>query len=232
MKLGDTVPNFSFVTNLRKLDSLHGYIGDNWLMLFSHPADFTPVCTTELAELVKLTPEFKKRNVEILAISIDSDETHRQWAKDINAVAKGYLNANDFLPFEIIADVDRSICTELGMIDPEEVNAQGICLSARAVMLFGPDKKLKAKILYPATFGRNFNEILRMVDGVQLATKAPVATPVNWVSGETVIAQPSLSNDQVIEQLCGGIAEKCRTQPLPSGKGYLRYIEGDAYLKN
>lgn len=125
-------------------------------MLFSHPADFTPVCTTELAELVKLAPEFEKRHVEILAISIDSADTHRAWAQDINAVAKGCINAGDFLPFEIIADSNKSICTELGMIDPDEVNSQGICLSARAVMLFSPDKKLKAKILYPATFGRNF----------------------------------------------------------------------------
>lgn len=124
-------------------------------MLFSHPADFTPVCTTELAELVKLAPEFRKRHVQILAISIDSSETHRDWAKDINSVAQ-LSNCGSHLPFEIIADTDRSICTELGMIDPDEMNSEGICLSARAVMLFGPDKKLKSKILYPATFGRNF----------------------------------------------------------------------------
>ncbi|EFO92986.1 hypothetical protein GCK72_014641 [Caenorhabditis remanei] len=232
MKLGDTVPNFTFETNLRKNQNLHSYIGDNWLMLFSHPADFTPVCTTELAELVRLAPEFNKRHVEILAISIDSSETHRDWAKDINALVTGCFNGGNNLPFEIIADTDRKICTELGMIDPDEQNSQGICLSARAVMLFGPDRKLKSKILYPATFGRNFVEILRMVDGVQLGTKAPVATPVNWISGDNVIAQPSLSQERVINELCGGDPNKCKVVPLPSGKRYLRVIVGDAYLQN
>ncbi|CAI5448291.1 unnamed protein product [Caenorhabditis angaria] len=238
MKLGDTVPNFKFSTNLGSYEQLYSTIPDgSWLMIFSHPADFTPVCTTELAELLKRADEFKARNVHIFAISIDSAEAHRNWAKDI----WGYLKRNEQgaagdavesdLPFEIIADVDRSINVALGMIDPDEINCQGIALSARAVMLFGPDKKLKSKILYPATFGRNFDEILRMIDGVQLATTAPLATPVNWIPGQPVIAQPGLKTEEVIEKLCGGDNSNLKIVPLPSGKEYLRIVSGDNYKK-
>ncbi|CAB3406568.1 unnamed protein product [Caenorhabditis bovis] len=234
MKLGDTLPNFSLSTDRGKIDRLYEWIGnDSWLMICSHPADFTPVCTTELAKLAELAPEFAKRNVKILAVSIDSAETHRQWAKDILGYSqKGSGDApSSNLPYEIIADEDRSICTSLGMIDPDEINSKGIALSARAVLLFGPDRKLKSQILYPATFGRNFDEILRMVDGVQLGASAAIATPVNWRKGDAVIAQPSLKMDQVVHQLCDGDASLCETVALPSGKEYLRIIHSEKFKK-
>ncbi|CAD6199236.1 unnamed protein product [Caenorhabditis auriculariae] len=219
MKLGDLIPNFSATTDRSKFESFYDWVGEeNWSMVFSHPADFTPVCTTELAELRNLSGEFAKRNVKILAVSIDTPQTHREWAKDINGFAK--VDQDTELPYEIIADEDRSLCVDLGMIDPDEINAAGVPVSCRAVLLIGPDHRLKAQILYPATVGRNFEEIIRLIDGVQLGYNVPVATP------------PTLSDQDVLSKLCGGDSSKCEVKNLPSGKKYMRIIHGDHYLQN
>ncbi|KAF2983692.1 hypothetical protein EK904_006034, partial [Melospiza melodia maxima] len=149
-----------------------------WGILFSHPRDFTPVCTTELGRAAKLAPEFSKRNVKMIALSIDSVQDHLSWCKDINAY-NGEQPAEK-LPFPIIADKKRELAVQLGMLDPDEQDKDGMPLTARVVFVFGPDKKLKLSILYPATTGRNFDEILRVVDSLQLTAYKKVATPVDW----------------------------------------------------
>ncbi|CAF91861.1 unnamed protein product, partial [Tetraodon nigroviridis] len=149
----------------------------SWGILFSHPKDFTPVCTTELARAAKLSEEFKKRDVKMIALSIDSVEDHCSWSKDVMA-----LNAEPKrpLPYPIIADDKRQLSVQLGMLDPDELDKDGIPLTARCVFVIGPDKKLKLSILYPATTGRNFDELLRVIDSLQLTAQKKVATPVDW----------------------------------------------------
>lgn len=188
-----------------------------WGILFSHPRDFTPVCTTELGRAAKLAPEFAKRNVKLIALSIDSVEDHFAWSKDINA----YNGAapTEKLPFPIIDDKDRDLAILLGMLDPAEKDEKGMPVTARVVFIFGPDKKLKLSILYPATTGRNFDEILRVVDSLQLTASNPVATPVDWKKGESVMVLPTLPEEEAKQLFPKGVF----TKELPSGKKYLRY---------
>jgi len=211
LKLGDVFPDFTAKSTIGDL-SLHSYLGDSWGMLFSHPADYTPVCTTELGAAAKYADEFKSMNVKLMGLSIDSVEDHHGWIKDIQA----YNNLEGAFPFPLIAD-DRTLAVKFGMLDPDEVNKEGMPLTARCVFIIGPDKKLKLSILYPATTGRNFDELVRVVKSLQLTANHKVATPASWKSGERCMVVPGLSDEQA-DKFKGGF-EKAT---LPSGKGYIR----------
>jgi len=209
--LGDVMPNFEAETTAGTF-KFHDFIGDSWTILFSHPADYTPVCTTELSMVQKLVPEFEKRKVKLIALSIDSLEHHKGWIDDI----KHYTNGK--FDFPIIADTKREIGTKLGMIDPDEV-VNGIALTARAVFIIGPDKKMKLSLLYPATTGRNFDEIIRAVDSLQLTATKKVATPVNWKVGDEAMVVPSVKKEDEAKVFPKGV----RQEAVPSEKTYMRY---------
>lgn len=222
VNLGDIFPDFEADSSQGTIN-FHKYIGDSWAILFSHPADYTPVCTTELAEVCKLGPEFNKRNCKLLALSCDDSESHRGWQKDVLAyragegkgVAKGAAEGE--FPYPIIADEKRELAVKLGMVDPDEKDKAGLPLTCRAVFVIGPDKKLKLSILYPATTGRNFDEIVRVLDSLQLTATKKVATPVNWKSGGDCMVLPSISDDDAKKMF-----PDHRKLDVPSGKGYLR----------
>ena len=184
LQLGDTAPDFEADTTEGSI-RYHEWMGDGWVVLFSHPKDFTPVCTTELGEVARLKPEFDKRNTKVIGLSVDPIEDHHAWAGDI-AETQGHA-----LNFPMIADPDRRIAELYGMIHPKANDT----LTVRSVFVFGPDKKLKLSLTYPASTGRNFQEILRTIDSLQLTAKHSVATPVNWQQGEDVIIVPSLSDE-------------------------------------
>lgn len=214
--LGDVFPNFEADTTAGRI-KFHDFLGDSWGILFSHPKDFTPVCTTELGRAAKYSGEFEKRGVKMIALSIDSVEDHKNWSKDVMA----FCGCEGTLPYPIIADHNRELSVELGMLDPDERDSQGMALTARCVFVIGPDKKLKLSILYPATTGRNFDELLRVIDSLQLTAKKKVATPVDWKPGEKVMVIPSLSDEEAKALFPKGVTKK----ELPSGKGYLRFTE-------
>ena len=211
--LGATFPNPQVVTSQGDL-KLHDYFGDKWGVLFSHPADFTPVCTTELAEVVKLIPEFTKRNVKVIALSCNDAETHKGWITDIQDFGKC---PGDF-PYPIIADPKRELAVSFGMLDPAEKDKAGLPLTCRAVFIIGPDRKLKLSILYPATTGRNFGEILRVIDSLQLTLDKKVATPANWVEGGDCMILPTVSADDAKK-----LFPKHCVKEMPSGKPYMRF---------
>ncbi|KAL3284199.1 hypothetical protein HHI36_018362 [Cryptolaemus montrouzieri] len=175
MNLGDEFPNFTANTTVGEI-KFHVWLGDSWGILFSHPADFTPVCTTELARVVKLYPEFIARNVKPIALSCDSMKSHQKWTADIKVFAE---HSGEGFPYPIISDEGRDLACELHMLDPEEKDSDGIPLSARAVFIIDNKKKLRLSMLYPATVGRNFDEILRVIDALQLTDKHKVAT--RWI---------------------------------------------------
>ncbi|XP_067939284.1 peroxiredoxin-6-like [Watersipora subatra] len=214
LNLGDEFPNAQVETTKGNF-KLHDYMEDKWLVFCSHPADYTPVCTTELGALIALIPEFEKRNVKIIALSCDGVDSHHGWIKDLNAQAG--CPSNELL-YPIIADKDRELAVKLGMIDPLEKDAQGLPLTARAVFIVAPDKKLKLSILYPATTGRNFNEVLRVIDSLQLTLHKKVATPVNWQNGGECMVLPTVS-----AQEASSLFPQHRVAEVPSGKGYLRF---------
>ncbi|KAM9326206.1 peroxiredoxin-6 [Gastrophryne carolinensis] len=214
--LGETFPNIEADTTSGRI-RLHDYLGDSWGILFSHPRDYTPVCTTELGRAVKLAPEFEKRNVRMIALSIDSVEDHLGWCKDINSY--NCDEPKETLPFPIIADPKREIAILLGMLDPAEKDNQGMPLTARCVYVIGPDKTMKLSLLYPATTGRNFDEILRVVDSLQLTAAHNVATPVDWKPGERVMVPPNVPQEEALKIFKSGVHIK----ELPSKKCYLRY---------
>ncbi|XP_004557289.1 peroxiredoxin-6 [Maylandia zebra] len=213
--LGDEFPNFEADTSIGRI-KFHDFLGNSWGILFSHPRDFTPVCTTELARAAKISNEFKKRGVKMIALSIDSVADHNSWSKDVMAVSK---NADTDLPFPIIADDKRELSVLMGMLDPDEKDKDGMPLTARCVFVIGPDKKLKLSILYPATTGRNFDELLRVIDSLQLTAQKKVATPVDWKPGDKVMVIPSLSDAEAASLFPNGVT----TEEVPSGKKYLRY---------
>jgi len=215
LKLGDQFPNFKLKTTIGDIN-LHEWMGDKWCLFCSHPADYTPVCTTELSRAAQLTPEFTKRNVKVIGLSCDTVENHHGWIKDLQSMS-GCDNKCDF-PFPIIDDSDRKLAKELGMIDPDEFDNKGLPLTARAVFVIGPDKKLKASLLYPATTGRNFTELVRLIDALQTSSKYPVATPVDWKVGEKVMIPPSVKEEEIKKHWPQGV----ETQQVPSGKSYLR----------
>ena len=185
LRLGDEVPDFTQDSTEGPI-SFHSWMGDSWTVLFSHPADFTPVCTTELGMLASLKPEFDKRNVKVIGLSVDPKDSHERWAKDIAETQGSELN------FPLLADVDRKVSDLYGMIHPQADNT----LTVRSVFVIGPDKTLKASLTYPASTGRNFDEILRLIDSLQLTAKHKVATPVNWKYGEDCIIVPSMSDEE------------------------------------
>uniref|UniRef100_A0A673MW97 Peroxiredoxin-6 n=1 Tax=Sinocyclocheilus rhinocerous TaxID=307959 RepID=A0A673MW97_9TELE len=216
--LGDVLPNFEAETTIGKI-KFHEFLGNSWGILFSHPRDFTPVCTTELARTAKLHDEFKKRDVKMIALSIDSVEDHRKWSEDI--VSFNQDKACCPVPFPIIADDKRELSVLLGMLDPDERDKDGMPLTARCVFVVGPDKRLKLSILYPATTGRNFDEILRVIDSLQLTATKKVATPVDWKPGQEVMVIPSLSDEEANKLFPAGFTLK----EVPSGKKYIRYTK-------
>ncbi|CAF5072144.1 unnamed protein product, partial [Rotaria sp. Silwood1] len=192
-----------------------------WGILFSHPADYTPVCTTELSRAAKLSPEFAKRNTKLIGLSCDGLENHHGWIKDLLAYDKKEQSSCEF-PFPIIDDNDRKLAKQLGMIDPAEFDSKGLPLTARAVFFIGPDKKVKASLLYPATTGRNFDEILRLLDSLQLSARLPIATPVDWKVGEKVMVPPNVKDEDVAKNFPQGVEVR---KDLPSGKGYIRMAQ-------
>ncbi len=193
LRIGEVVPDFTADTTEGTIN-FHEWIGDSWAMLFSHPKDFTPVCTTELGYLAKIKPEFDKRNVKVIGLSVDKAESHLRWAADIEETQGTALN------FPVIADADQTVARLYDMIHPEVSDL----FTIRSVFVIGPDKKIKAMLTYPASSGRNFDEIVRLVDSCQLTAKYSVATPVNWKSGEDCIIVPSLSDEAAKEKFPGG----------------------------
>src|SRR5712672_2827130 len=193
LRLGDIAPNFQAKTTAGDID-FYEYLGNGWGILFSHPADYTPVCTTELGKTALLQEEFAKRNVKVLAVSVDPLDRHKGWVNDINETQNVEVN------FPIIADSDRTVANLYDMIHPNASET----FTVRSLFLIGPDKKVKLMITYPASTGRNFNEVLRVVDSLQLTAGYSVATPVNWKDGDDVIIVPSLSDEAAKEKFPGG----------------------------
>ena len=185
IRLGDEAPNFTAQTTEGEID-FHNWLGDSWGILFSHPADYTPVCTTELGTVAKYKTQFEKRNVKVAALSVDGLESHNGWVKDINETQDTVVN------FPIIADEDRKVATLYDMIHPNTESK----LTVRSVFVIGADKKVKLTITYPASTGRNFDELLRVIDSLQLTTYQKVATPANWNNGDDCVIVPSVSNEE------------------------------------
>jgi alkyl hydroperoxide reductase subunit AhpC len=208
IRLGDVAPDFEAQSTEGPI-KLHEYLGSSWGILFSHPKDFTPVCTTELGAVAKLKPEFEKRNVKVLGLSVDGVEDHHKWSSDIEETQGAKLN------FPLLADPDRKVSTLYDMIHPNADNT----LTVRSVFVIGPDKKVKLSITYPASTGRNFDEILRVVDWLQLTANHSVATPVNWKDGDDVIVVPSLSDADAEKKFPKGfkkIKPYLRVTPQPN----------------
>lgn len=203
LRLGDIAPNFKAQTTAGEID-FYDYLGNSWGILFSHPADFTPVCTTELGRTALLGEEFAKRNVKVLAVSVDPLDKHMDWVKDINETQ--HTNVN----FPIIADEDKTVATLYDMIHP---NASAN-FTVRSLFVIGPDKAVKLIITYPASTGRNFVEVLRVIDSLQLTANYSVATPADWKSGEDVIVVPAVSTEDAIKKFPKGVKVV---------KPYLRY---------
>src|SRR5829696_6387846 len=193
IRLGDTAPDFTAQTTEGEIN-FHDWIGDGWAVLFSHPKDFTPVCTTELGECARLKSEFDRRGVKVIGLSVDPLDSHAGWAKDIEETQGTALN------FPVIADHDRKIADLYDMIHP---NANDT-FTVRSVYIIGPDKKVKLMLTYPASTGRNFAEILRVIDSLQLTAQYSVATPVNWKDGDDVIIVPSMSDEVAKEKFPAG----------------------------
>ena len=207
IKLGDIAPNFQAETSEGPLD-FYEYLGNSWGVLFSHPADFTPVCTTELGQVAKLKKEFEKRNVKILALSVDPIESHERWINDINETQHTVVN------FPLIADADRKIALQYDMIHPGAAEKTTV----RSVFIIGPDKKVKLTITYPPSTGRNFTEILRVIDSLQLTMYHSVATPADWVQGQDVVILPSVPDADIPAKFPKGathIKPYLRTTPQP-----------------
>ncbi len=203
LHLGDIAPNFKAKTTAGDID-FHEYLGDSWGILFSHPADFTPVCTTELGRTALLQEEFKKRNVKVLAVSVDPLDSHQSWVMDINETQHCNLD------FPIIADPDRVVALLYDMIHPKASET----FTVRSLFVIGPDKKVKLIITYPASTGRNFYEILRVIESLHLTEKYSVVTPADWKEGEDVIVVPSISTADAVKKFSKGVKEI---------KPYLRY---------
>lgn len=208
LKLGDTAPDFTAQTTEGEIH-FHEWLGNSWGMLFSHPSDYTPVCTTELGRTAQLKDRFAEKNVKVLAISVDDLDSHKGWLKDINETQNTTVN------FPIIADPDRRIAELYGMIHP---NASATA-TVRSVFIIGPDKKIKLTLTYPASTGRNFEELLRVIDSLQLTADYSVATPADWKDGEDVIIAPAVADEDVPHKFPKGhkvIKPYLRTTPQPN----------------
>ena len=196
LRLGDTVPNFTQASSMGEIN-FYEWAGDSWVVLFSHPADYTPVCTTELGEVSKLRSEFEKRNVKTIALSVDGVESHQGWIGDINETQ------NTTVDYPILADEDKKVSDLYDMIHP---NADAK-VTIRTVFVIDPNKKLRLSITYPPSTGRNFQEILRVIDSLQLTDKYSVATPVNWKEGEDVVVAPSIPTEEAKKKFPKGVTE-------------------------
>lgn len=214
LQLGQVAPDFEADTTMGRI-RFHDWIGDSWAVLFSHPKDFTPVCTTELGYMARLMPEFQKRNVKIIGLSVDPVESHKGWSKDIEDVMGAAPN------YPMIGDPDLRISKLYGMLpanagDTSEGRTAADNQTVRNVFVIGPDKLIKLILVYPMSTGRNFDEILRVIDSLQLTAQKRVATPVNWKPGERVIIAPTLPDDE---------AKKLFPQGWEAKKPYIRYVE-------
>jgi alkyl hydroperoxide reductase subunit AhpC len=208
LRLGDVAPDFTADTTEGKIN-FHEWLGNGWGIFFSHPADFTPVCTTELGTAAKLKGEFDKRNVKMIAISVDPLPSHNEWVKDINETQNCVVN------FPIIADPEKKVANLYDMIHP---NANET-FTVRSVFIIGPDKKIKLIITYPASTGRNFYELLRVIDSLQLTANYSVATPANWKDGEDVVIAPAIKDEDIPAKFPKGhtrIKPYLRTTPQPN----------------
>lgn len=194
LRLGNIVPNFTASTTIGEIN-FYEYLGDGWGILFSHPADYTPVCTTELGRTALLKHEFDKRNVKVLAVSVDPLDKHVGWQKDINETQHCTVD------FPIIADEDKKVATLYDMIHPNASET----FTVRSLFIIGPDKKLKLSLTYPASTGRNFHEVLRVIDSLQLTAQYSVATPADWKQGEDVIVVPAVSTEDAIKKFPKGV---------------------------
>jgi alkyl hydroperoxide reductase subunit AhpC len=203
LRLGDTAPNFTANTTEGIID-FHQWLGNSWGVLFSHPADYTPVCTTELGAVAKIKAEFRERNVKVMAVSVDPLDSHRGWIKDINETQACTMN------FPIVADENRQVASAYDMIHPNADDKATV----RSVFIIGPDKKIKLTLTYPASTGRNFAEILRVIDSLQLTANHKVATPADWRKGEDCIVSPSVSDSDARQLFPKGVRKV---------KPYLRY---------
>ena len=213
VQLGDEVPDFTAETTQGTIN-FHEWIGDGWAVLFSHPKDFTPVCTTELGAVAALQPEFEKRNCKIIGLSVDSVGDHAEWSKDIEEVTGSAVG------YPLIGDTDLTIAKLFGMLQASETGSAGVRTAGdnatvRKLFVIGPDKKVKLTLTYPMTTGRNFHEVLRVLDSIQLTANHKVATPANWNQGDDVIIVPSVSNEE---------AEDKYPEGWSSPKPYLRIV--------
>ena len=209
LQLGDVVPDFTAETTKGAI-SFHDWIEGSWAVLFSHPKNFTPVCTTELGDVARLKPEFDRRSVKVIGLSVDELAAHGDWENDIEETQGQRVN------FPLIADSDRKVASLYGMIHPNASDT----MTVRSVFVIGPDKKVKLMIAYPMTTGRNFDEVLRVLDSLQLTAKHKVATPVNWQQGQDVIIAGSVNNDQAKDLFPGGWkAPKPYLRIVPQPKG-------------
>src|SRR5579871_5168272 len=193
LQLGDEAPDFTAETTEGKLQ-FHNWLGNSWAVLFSHPKDFTPVCTTELGRVSALKSEFDKRGVKVIGLSVDPLGSHKEWANDIKETQGHALN------FPLIADGDKKVANLYGMIHPNASDT----MTVRSVFVIGPDKKIKLTMTYPASTGRNFDEVIRVIDSLQLTSKHQVATPVNWKNGDDVIIVNSVTDEQAKAKYPGG----------------------------
>jgi alkyl hydroperoxide reductase subunit AhpC len=208
IQLGDTAPDFTQHSTMGDIH-FHEWLGDSWGVLFSHPKDFTPVCTTELGAVARLKPEFDKRNVKAIGLSVDPLKDHNAWSKDIEETQGIALN------FPLLADQDRKVSNLYGMIHPKADDT----FTVRSVFIVGPDKKVKLTLTYPASTGRNFDELLRVIDSLQLTSKHKVATPANWKNGQDCIIVPAVSNEDAKAMFPKGFKEVkpyLRTTPQPN----------------
>ena len=208
VRLGDIAPDFEAETSQGKI-KFHEWLGDSWGILFSHPADFTPVCTTELGTVANYYPEFEKRNVKVIALSVDGVDSHMEWIKDINETQNTTVN------FPIIADEDKHIAELYDMIHPNASES----FTVRSVFIIAPDKKIKLTLTYPASTGRNFDELLRVIDSLQLTAKYSVATPANWKDGDKVVISTSVKDEDIAAKFPKGyerVKPYLRMTPQPN----------------
>ena len=196
LRLGDAAPDFTAETTEGTIE-FHQWLGDGWGILFSHPKDYTPVCTTELGRVANLKGEFEKRNVKVIAVSVDPLESHKGWVNDINETQNCTMN------YPIIADPDRNVATMYGMIHPNALDN----LTVRSVFIIGPDKKVKLQLTYPASTGRNFDEILRVIDSLQLTANYQVATPADWKQGDDCVVVPAIKTEDIPAKFPKGFKE-------------------------
>jgi alkyl hydroperoxide reductase subunit AhpC len=208
LRLGDIAPDFEAETSQGKI-KFHEWLGDSWGVLFSHPADFTPVCTTELGTVANYYPEFEKRNVKVIALSVDGVDSHMDWIKDINETQNTTVN------FPIIADEDKHVAELYDMIHPNASES----FTVRSVFIIGPDKKIKLTLTYPASTGRNFDELLRVIDSLQLTAKYSVATPANWKDGDKVVISTAVKDEDIAAKFPKGyerVKPYLRMTPQPN----------------